>query len=128
MSYRCATCKNASSSDTMTQRRVGENRAMGKRRYAEGNTPDAKGSTSALWDREFLLGIIDKIPDAIFAKDAEGRYIISNQSHLRLLGRKNRSEILGKTVYEIFPEQYAHGFDQDDKLVMRRGESLLNRE
>jgi len=101
---------------------------MEKRRYAKGDTPDAKESTSSQWDLEFLLGIIDNIPDAIFVKDAEGRYLISNHSHLRLLGRKNRAEVLGKTVYEIFPEQYAQGFDHDDKEVMRSGESLLNRE
>ncbi len=80
------------------------------------------------WDREFLLGILDNIPDSIFVKDAEGRYLISNRAHLRPLGKKNCAEIIGKTVYELFPKLFAQGFDRDDKEVMQSGESLLGRE
>ena len=77
---------------------------------------------------EFLSGIIDNIPDTIFVKDDQGRYLINNKAHLRQLGRKNREEVIGKTVYELFPRKYARQFDQDDKETLRSGESLLNRE
>lgn len=47
-------------------------------------------------NRELLLSILDNAEAAIYAKDAEGRFLLSNRHHAALLGRPAQ-DILGKT-------------------------------
>jgi PAS domain S-box-containing protein len=51
-----------------------------------------------------LQALLDHAPVAIYAKDAEGRYLISNRHQQEVLGR-SREEILGHFTQEIFPEE-----------------------
>ena len=76
-----------------------------------------------------LLGsIIDTIPDFIYVKDNQGRYLLDNAAHRRFLGAATLAEVEGRTVFDFFPHELATGFDADDRQVMRSGEPLINRE
>ena len=76
-----------------------------------------------------LLGsIIDTIPDFIYVKDNQGRYLLDNAAHRRFLGAATLAEVEGRTVFDFFPHELAKGFDADDRQVMRSGEPLINRE
>lgn len=56
---------------------------------------------------ERLLGAIaDASPDAVFAKDLEGRYMFINRAGSRLVGYSS-SEVIGKTDLQLFPEAQA---------------------
>jgi len=50
-----------------------------------------------------LKAILDNIPDPAWLKDAQGRYLIGNKS-LAQIYECQLEEILGKTVFEVFPE------------------------
>ena len=76
-----------------------------------------------------LLGsIIDTIPDFIYVKDNQGRYLLDNAAHRRFLGAATLAEVEGRTVFDFFPHELATGFDADDRQVMCSGEPLINRE
>ncbi len=79
-------------------------------------------------ERNLLRSVIDNLPFPIYVKDAEGRYILNNVTHSKFLGAASHEEIIGKTVFDFFPEEVARRFDQDDDLIMKTGEALLNRE
>jgi polar amino acid transport system substrate-binding protein len=51
--------------------------------------------------RILLASTIDTIPDIIFLKDAEGRYLQCNPSFAEFIGR-NREDIIGRTDYDLF--------------------------
>ncbi|WP_395824238.1 PAS domain-containing protein [Archangium minus] len=53
-----------------------------------------------------LQALLDHAPVAIYAKDAEGRFIVANRYVQELVGR-SREEILGQDVFAFFPEEIA---------------------
>ena len=79
-------------------------------------------------ERNLLRAVIDNLPDLIFLKDAEGRYLLSNMAHLRWLGASESSEVRGRTVFDFFPDDVATSFHQSDMAVANAGRPLLNEE
>ena len=79
-------------------------------------------------DRNLLRTLIDNLPDYIFAKDADSRFILNNAAHIRLLRAAAPEEIYGKTDYDIFPEELAAHYYADEQAVIRSGDALINRE
>ncbi len=79
-------------------------------------------------ERNLLRTLIDNLPENIFVKDNEGRYILSNASHSRFLGVTTPAAVIDKTVFDFFPEHIAARMYADDHRVLDTGEPLLNRE
>jgi len=79
-------------------------------------------------ERNILRTLIDNLPDNIFVKDTESRLVISNLAHARLLRAKTPDEIVGKTDFDIFPRELAASYYNDEQMVIRSGQPLLNRE
>jgi len=78
-------------------------------------------------ERNLLRHVIDNVPDYIFAKDTEGRYILNNQAHVQFLKKKSPDDIFGKTSFDLYPPAVAEGFHADDLEVMETGQPILNR-
>ncbi len=70
-----------------------------------------------------LLALMDDAPVDIFVKDREGRYIEANRHFTAFLGRP-KSEVIGKTDYELFPEEIAMPLRRDDRKVIDGGEAI----
>jgi two-component system, LuxR family, sensor kinase FixL len=79
-------------------------------------------------EHNLLRSIIDTIPDHVWVKDSEGRYILDNESHRQLLTRTGDAETKGRTVFDYFPAEAAARYDDDDRFVLETGENILNRE
>jgi PAS domain S-box-containing protein/putative nucleotidyltransferase with HDIG domain len=61
--------------------------------------------------------LIDSIPNAVFYKASDGKYLGCNQAFLALLGRP-KAEILGKTDFDLFPSRLATRlFQWDSELA-----------
>jgi PAS domain S-box-containing protein len=78
-------------------------------------------------ERNALRTIIDSLPDSIFMKDIEGRYLMSNEAHRHSLGLGSEEEVLGKTVYDLFPAELAEKYAQADREIIHTGHSIVNR-
>ncbi len=79
-------------------------------------------------ERNVLLTLIDALPDYIFVKDTECRFVINNEAHIRTLGATTQEEIAGKTDLDIFPPELAAAYYADDQQVIRTGQPLIGRE
>ncbi|MGA9350436.1 MAG: PAS domain S-box protein [Anaerolineae bacterium] len=79
-------------------------------------------------ERNLLRTLIDNLPDYIYVKDTESRYFVSNIAHARFLGATTLDEVVGKTVFELFPQELAMQYYADDQEIIRSGQPLLNRE
>ena len=71
--------------------------------------------------RGMMLGLIQSIPDLVFYKDIDGRYMGCNYPFTLLVGKKE-SEIIGKTDSEIFPPELARVFLASDHEVVTTNE------
>lgn len=66
--------------------------------------------------------VLDALPTPVFFKDRHGVYKGCNRAFARLIGRRRR-EIIGLTVFDISPEEYAKShFDADAALMLSGGE------
>jgi diguanylate cyclase (GGDEF)-like protein/PAS domain S-box-containing protein len=79
-------------------------------------------------ERNLLRGVMDSTRDAIFSKDTEHRFRLSNATHQRILGASSQEEILGKTNVDYWGEERAAPFHYDDRRVLDHGESIVDRE
>ena len=74
-----------------------------------------------------LVAFLRNTPEAIFIKDAEGRYVDVSDSFL-VLANRAREEVIGQTDYDIFPKDLADAFAEEDEQVRKSGEPRLFRE
>jgi len=80
-------------------------------------------------ERERLLRtLIDNLPDLIYAKDTESRYILSNAAHARFLGFASPEEVIGKTVFDVYPPELAARYSADDRSVIETGHLIEHEE
>jgi diguanylate cyclase (GGDEF)-like protein/PAS domain S-box-containing protein len=68
----------------------------------------------------FLEQLIDAIPGPLFFKDARGRYIGVNTAFEQFMGIK-RTEITGKTVFDIAPHKLAYAYHRADSDLLAAG-------
>ena len=79
-------------------------------------------------ERNLLRTLIDSVPDYIYAKDRQHRFIMSNLAHARDRGFQTPEELLGKTDYDLFPSEMAEQFWNEEEAVFRAGTPLLDHE
>jgi AraC-like DNA-binding protein len=73
-----------------------------------------------------LEPLFDALPDVVFfVKDTAGRYTHANLTLVRRLGLKQRSQVIGKSVTELFPTTMGGSYAAQDRRVLA-GEILEN--
>ncbi len=78
-----------------------------------------------LREREFLSALLDHIPDMIYFKDAESRFVKCSRSVATRLGFASPDEIIGKTDFDLFAREHAVQAVQDEQEVMRTGVPIV---
>jgi PAS domain S-box-containing protein len=78
-------------------------------------------------ERDLLRTIIDDLPDFIYAKDKQSRFLVNNLAHTRVLGATRPDEVAGKTDLDIFPAKLAKQYYADEQALIKSGQTL-NRE
>ena len=78
-------------------------------------------------ERKLLHALMDNIPDVIFFKDEELRYIMVSKAHAEMLGLKNPEEAVGKTDFDLYPKEFARETYEDEQRILKTGQSLINK-
>jgi PAS domain S-box-containing protein len=85
----------------------------------DGRTPE-----KALLDAQAAYqSLADHLPLSFLVKDLQGRRIFANRRYCEEHGVE-LSQVLGKTDFDLFPEEMARKFAADDQRVIRTGEVL----
>ena len=69
--------------------------------------------------------LIDIMPDRIYAKDLQSRFILANRSVARLMGKKGPEELIGKTDFDFYPPEMAAEFLAVEREIFQTGEPLI---
>jgi len=75
-------------------------------------------------ENKMLRAVLDSMPDNISIKDLKGRYIFDNTSHCQFLGAKNTADVVGKTLFDFLPAEFASTFHAEDLRVLS-GETIV---
>ncbi len=67
--------------------------------------------------------ILDTIPGNFYCKDLRGRYLWCNTRQAISLGFKTPKEIIGKTDFDLYSQEFATIYSNNDKKVVNTGKS-----
>ena len=79
-------------------------------------------------ERLLLHTLIDNLPDYIYAKDAEGRFVIANVGVAHQMGFSSPNEVIGKSDFDLFPHELAARYHAEEQEIIRSGQGLYNHE
>lgn len=79
-------------------------------------------------ERYLLRTLIDHLPDSIYVKDTQSRFIITNRAELSLIGAKSEEETIGKTVKYYLDGKSAAEHMTNDQKLLDTGTALINQE
>jgi PAS domain S-box-containing protein len=81
-----------------------------------------------IYERNLLRTLIDHLPDAIYVKDPESRFLLANNPTAHVRGVKMPEELAGKTDFDFYPPELAERYLADERRILESGQALNNRE
>jgi len=85
-----------------------------------------RAAEDALFHERYLLNsLLRGVPDAIYFKDARGRFIRMNDRMVERLGFQDAEQAVGKMVFELPDQKRALLLHQGDEAVLQTGEAQL---
>jgi diguanylate cyclase (GGDEF)-like protein/PAS domain S-box-containing protein len=80
---------------------------------------------SAEYERELMHALMDSVPDQIFFKDKESRFIRINPSLARRYGLQDPAEAIGKSDHDFYTPEHGDKTALDEQRIMQTGEPLV---
>ena len=78
-------------------------------------------------DRQLLYALMETIPDTIYFKDLQSRFILINHAQARLLNVKNPADAIDKTDHDFFTEEHAQKAFKDEQDIIKSGIIIKNK-
>ena len=104
--------------------------AKNKRQYIEGiveNISSLKKMEDELrLERDYLQGLLDNLPDAVYFKDTKNRILRVNKFYADGVNMKSQ-DIVGKTDFDFFPHDQAKLMFKDDNYVLNTGKPIVGK-
>ena len=79
-------------------------------------------------ERDLLRTMVDALPDQIFAKDTESRFVFCNQETANVAGKKRPQEMIGKSDFDFNGRDNAQQFYDAEQQIIDKGEAIVNRQ
>lgn len=79
-------------------------------------------------ERTWLRTMIDQVPDYLYIKDKDARFVIANRAVAADLGHGDPNMLIGKSDLDVHPMPLARRYYEDDLSVIRGGKALIDHE
>ena len=77
---------------------------------------------------ELLTTLMEGVPDRIFFKDAQSRFLRVNRAQAERFGLTDPAQAVGRTDFDYFPREEAERFLHDEREIMRTGVPMVGKE
>ncbi len=105
-----------------------EGNIIGGAKVALDVTEASRAERERAEERNLLRTLIDNLPDAIYVKDRQGRFVLCNAEVVRRKGLSTLDAIVGKTDYDFYPPDLAEEVHRNEQELMSTGLAIVNRE
>ena len=78
------------------------------------------------YERDLLRALLDNVPDAIYFKDRESRFIRLGKVLGKAFGLEDPEAATGKTDFDFFPPAIATQYVEEDRRVIASAEPLTD--
>lgn len=75
-----------------------------------------------------LKAIVHELPDFLYVKDRESRFVFANAATARSMGLENASALAGKTDFDLLPYDFAKAFFPIEQEILATGRPRLDME
>jgi PAS domain S-box-containing protein len=79
-------------------------------------------------EQRMLNSLITALPDLVYFKDQESRFIRVNEAYARRNGFGDPSAVLGKTDFDLFGREHASQALADEQRIMAAGQPMIDKE
>lgn len=79
-------------------------------------------------ERALLRTVIDHIPDLVYIKDCDSRFVVANMATALLMGAAKPDDLVGKCDHDFYPTEMADEFRVDERAVLEHGLDMANHE
>ncbi len=79
-------------------------------------------------ERVSLQTLIDLVPDNLWLKDAQSRFVIANDATAHRMGYASPANLIDKTDLELCPLETAQRYFADERRIVETGEPLIDHE
>ncbi len=79
-------------------------------------------------ERNLLRTLIDNLPDNIYVKDTESRFLLANHAVGHVMGVATPDELVGKTDFDFHSQTLAEQYYADEQTAIESGQPLINKE
>ena len=84
--------------------------------------------TKELAHEQLLLRMLmDNIPDTIYFKDSQSRFIRINRAQARVLGVPSPEQAIGKSDADFFTAEHAQAALADEQQILKSGQGLISK-
>ena len=90
-------------------------------------TEQKQTEIALMQERDLLQLLMDNIPDTVYLKDLESRFVRVNQTQARLLGLNDPKNAIGKTDLDFQLSDRAQQFMEEEKRILATGQPVVNR-
>ena len=73
-------------------------------------------------ERFTLQTLIDSVPDNLWIKDLESRFVLANKATAIRMGLAGADDLIGKTDLELCPPETAHRYFADERKIIESGQ------
>ncbi|HDP79506.1 MAG TPA: PAS domain S-box protein, partial [Spirochaetes bacterium] len=91
-------------------------------------TEEIKAKEELARERHLFTTLMDTVPDHIYFKDRESRFIRVNRSLARYFGLDHPDRAAGKIDADFFSDEHARKALEDEKRILKTGKPLLEME
>lgn len=74
---------------------------------------------------DMLQALLDNVPDRIYFKNAQSRFIKVGGALVKRLGMTSPEQVVGKTDFDFHPPELARQFVHDEEHIMATGEAII---
>jgi PAS domain S-box-containing protein len=90
---------------------------------------ETRKKDEALLQEQYLLhALLENIPDYIYFKDRESRFIRASGALARSFGVSDPVSLIGKTDFDFFTEEHARQAYEDEQAILSSGQALRKEE
>ena len=79
-------------------------------------------------ERNLFRTLIDNLPDAVYAKDLESRFLLGNNALAQIMGAPTPDALIGKTDQEYYPKEISTLYLTNEQAILQSGRADINRE
>ena len=101
---------------------------MGFHAVSRDITERKRAEEALAWEEYLLNALLQNVPDHIYFKDTESRFMRISRAQAEIFGLSDPSQAVGKTDSDFFTEEHARLAYEDEQEIIRTGRLLSKEE